>query len=148
MTKRCSHCHREQALDQFRVRSAAKGTRQSWCTSCFRERDKASYAKSSSLRARIRRNHETRRELIRRMLWEYLLSHPCECGERDPVVLEFHHHGEKEKEIANALRDSWSWPRIEAEISKCRVMCANCHKRLTAKAINSYRYRLGCSLVD
>ena len=66
----------------------------------------------------------------------YLAVHPCsDCGEPDPVVLDFDHLPEFEKrfEIARAVGASTrSWKSIEQEIAKCEVVCANCHRRRTA----------------
>jgi hypothetical protein len=61
----------------------------------------------------------------------YKREHPCvKCGEADPIVLDFHHTdaGTKEFRIAAVI---WSHTiaAIEAEIAKCEVLCANCHRR-------------------
>jgi len=65
-------------------------------------------------------------------LIEYFASHPCvDCGESDPVVLEFDHLEEKSFNIAKGLRDR-SWEALVTEIAKCDVVCANCHRRRTA----------------
>jgi hypothetical protein len=65
-------------------------------------------------------------------LVEYFASHPCaDCGESDPVVLEFDHLGDKAFNIAKGLRDR-SWEALVEEIAKCDVVCANCHRRRTA----------------
>ena len=61
----------------------------------------------------------------------YKRQHPCvKCGEADPIVLDFHHTdaGTKEFRIAAVI---WSHTiaAIEAEIVKCEVLCANCHRR-------------------
>lgn len=57
------------------------------------------------------------------------------CGESDPVVLDFHHLRDKEIDIAQALasrvRPRPSVDAIIAELSKCVVLCANCHRRVT-----------------
>lgn len=67
---------------------------------------------------------------------EYLREHPCvDCGEADPVVLDFDHLPgfEKRFEIARAVNASTrSWSSILTEIAKCEVVCANCHRRRTA----------------
>ncbi len=76
----------------------------------------------------------------RRFVWEYLLQHPCiDCGEKDPVVLEFDHvRGEKTKRIASVCQ-SYSIPKISEEIAKCEVRCANCHRRRHAKEQGFFR---------
>lgn len=66
----------------------------------------------------------------------------CEtCGEKDPVVLDFHHRDPKKKDftIAAAVAFKYPWAKIEREIEKCSVLCANDHRRLHAKARKSFR---------
>lgn len=66
------------------------------------------------------------------LLLDYLREHPCvDCGESDPVVLEFDHLFEKSFTIADGLK-SRSWEAVMAEIQKCEVVCVNCHRRRTA----------------
>jgi hypothetical protein len=68
-------------------------------------------------------------------LWDYLLTHPCvDCGEVDPVVLEFDHvRGEKVAALSDMAKRQFSLAKLDAEIAKCEVRCANCHKRKTAR---------------
>lgn len=76
------------------------------------------------------------RKRLRRLVLDHLSIHPCvDCGERDPVVLEFDHRDPKEKsfEIANGVRHGVGVSTMLAEIAKCDVRCANCHRRRTAK---------------
>ena len=63
----------------------------------------------------------------------FLREHPCvDCGESDPVVLEFDHLGDKKFGIADGIRNR-NWQDVLDEIAKCEVVCANCHRRRTAK---------------
>jgi hypothetical protein len=74
-----------------------------------------------------------------RFLLEYLRDHPCvDCGESDPLVLEFDHVGEKSFEIGAGLPDR-NWDSILREIAKCEVVCANCHRRRTAQRFGTVR---------
>ena len=76
----------------------------------------------------------------RRRRWEYLLAHPCvDCGERDPVVLEFDHRTDKRAAIVDLMRNHARWTDVMAEIQKCEVRCANCHRRRTARTRRHYR---------
>jgi len=55
-----------------------------------------------------------------------LLGNSCyKCGIDDPVILQFHHLGDKEVNINILLRSKWS--SILSEINKCLLLCANCH---------------------
>lgn len=63
---------------------------------------------------------------------EYLRTHPCvDCGEADIVVLECDHMepGEKEGSVMKMAGKGYSWAKVMKEINKCRVRCANCHRR-------------------
>jgi hypothetical protein len=84
---------------------------------------------------RRRRNSATYRERNRIRVLDYLKTHPCvDCGEKDAVVLEFDHvRGVKLGDVSVLTRSAISWRRISAEIEKCEVRCANCHRSKTAK---------------
>ena len=66
---------------------------------------------------------------------QYLVTHPCvDCGEADPIVLEFDHvKGKKTCDISKMSGHARSLLVIEKEIAKCEVRCANCHRRKTRK---------------
>jgi hypothetical protein len=53
-------------------------------------------------------------------------------GETDPVVLEFDHLRDKKFTISKGIRDR-NWQSVLDEIAKCEVVCANCHRRRTAR---------------
>jgi hypothetical protein len=57
------------------------------------------------------------------------------CGIRDPRVLEFHHLDTTKKEfsIADYYYSQYGIDRLEQEIAKCAVVCANCHRILHAE---------------
>lgn len=74
----------------------------------------------------------------RNAIWilDFLSSHPCvDCGESDPIVLEFDHLDPATKafNISKARREGYSLQRIQGEIKKCEVRCANCHRRRTVR---------------
>jgi len=61
-----------------------------------------------------------------------------DCGNKDPRVLDFHHVGPKDFAIGSANAKRFTLARVQAEIKKCILLCANCHRirhaeeRLTA----------------
>jgi hypothetical protein len=75
------------------------------------------------------------RTRAREYIYAYLQSHPCvDCGETDPLVLDFDHvRGVKRESISQLVRSQATLEVIKAEIAKCDVRCANCHRRKTAK---------------
>ena len=92
---------------------------------------------------RSRIANDRRRLEQRKMVWDYLTHHPCvECGESDPIVLEFDHQvpADKHLAISNLVNRAGSIKKLMAEIEKCHVLCANCHRRKTAKQFGYYAY--------
>jgi len=61
-----------------------------------------------------------------------------DCGESEPVVLEFDHvRGKKKKAIADMVSHSYSIETIKEEIRKCEIRCANCHRKKTHERMHS-----------
>ena len=94
------------------------------------------YARTAERRREQKRtNVAVIRDRNRKCIRDFLEEHNCvDCGEADLVVLEFHHVNPDEKvdDVANLSRDAASLDRLVAEMLKCVVLCANCHRRRTA----------------
>lgn len=68
---------------------------------------------------------------------QYLQTHPCvDCGESDPIVLEFDHVRGKTALISRMRWGSTPLELIKAELLLCEVRCVNCHMRRTAGQFN------------
>lgn len=70
---------------------------------------------------------------VRAWFVEYRKALKCSrCPESDPVCLEFHHRNPADKDLAVSIMASHGYgrKRILKEISKCEVLCANCHRKL------------------
>ena len=142
--KVCSRCGPPaQPIDNFAIRSHAKGTRQAMCKRCQNEYGRAHYRTYRStyiLKARIRNVEQNR--INADFLIDYLSHHPCvDCGESDIVVLEFDHLRDKVSDVSALSREGYSLDRIKQEIAKCEVVCANCHMRRTARRVGWYKLR-------
>lgn len=131
--RRCSRCGQSKPDIDFMWRRKALQQRDSYCRPCRAAYKKEHYAANKQRYIANAAIHN-RRAAIRRTEWllEYFGANPCVvCGETDPLVLEFDHVGDKKFTIAeHFLRASWA--AIAAEIEKCEVVCANCHRRRTA----------------
>jgi hypothetical protein len=72
------------------------------------------------------------REGVRAWLYAYLKNNPCvDCGEADPIVLEFDHQRDKLFTLGDVRSQGVSVKTVMAEVAKCEVRCANCHRKKT-----------------
>jgi hypothetical protein len=138
--RRCGRCSEVKSVDQFAWRRKDKGQRDNMCAPC-----RSAYGREHYLANRQRyidaeaRRKRARAESRTRYLFEFFRDHPCaDCGEKDPLVLEFDHLGDKRFEVTNQFA-SRNWREILNEIAKCEVVCANCHRRRTARRRGSIR---------
>src|SRR5713101_9935116 len=114
--KTCGKCGIVKPLDEFGFRYPKLGIRHSWCKSCFAEYKRHWYLRNRERHlARVKSATAVTLSENQRRIWEYLALHPCvDCGETDPVVLQFDHLRDKRMDVADMSR-SFAWPAILAE---------------------------------
>ena len=130
--KPCCTCREWKHLGAFHNRKRSADGRQARCKECYREQYRQD---TDLLRTAIDERLARVRADNKRRLAEYFSVHPCvDCGEADIRVLDFDHRdpSTKRANVSRMLR-SFSWRTIEAEIAKCDVVCANCHRRRTSE---------------
>lgn len=143
--KVCSACRIEKGTSEFHKNIRTKDGFAYTCKPCANSARMESYrrAEKSSNPSHIGRKNRNRKNLL-----DYLQEHPCvDCGESDPIVLQFDHLDASKKSfnVSSAVCHGWGWKKIKEEIDKCDVVCANCHLRRTAKQFNWYKYNMGLS---
>jgi hypothetical protein len=138
--KTCTLCKKPKVDSQFSFRNKAKNRRASWCKECYAERNKKHYEDNkASYRQRALEWKRNYRKDVYKFLFEYFETHLCvDCGETDPVVLDFDHQRDKQTTISKMIRNQKPIEAIKKEMAKCEVRCANCHRRKTAKDFGWY----------
>lgn len=124
--RKCTKCKVEKTEDEFR-----KGKRVNWCRSCFQEYEKAKWKACPERRRTNKEKSKERRRRNRDYVLNYLSTHPCvSCGNPDFRVLEFDHidRSIKTNNVSDLSRTACGLHKIQEEIDKCQVLCANCHR--------------------
>lgn len=137
--KVCSICKLPQDLF-YKNKSRPDGL-QSYCVGCSKDRSKERYKNfSTDQKDDIKKLAEEKRTRNKQFVWDYLKEHPCiDCGESDPIVLEFDHQSNKIDSICVMANSAVGLEKIQLEIDKCKVRCANCHRKKTAKDFGWYK---------
>lgn len=67
---------------------------------------------------------------LREVVDEARLVGCADCGEKDQIVLQFHHRDPSTK-VTNIgqAHGRMAMPKLLEELAKCDVVCANCHLR-------------------
>ena len=140
--KRCPQCGQYKPATEYYFRGHFSARFGPYCNPCQNAYCKAHYQRNKALHNQRRRINQKRyTHQTRVFLRQFLSDHPCvDCGENDPTVLEFDHVVAKKWEISHMVRSGYSIQRIEAEILKCEVRCANCHRRKTARDFNWFKF--------
>jgi 5-methylcytosine-specific restriction endonuclease McrA len=77
---------------------------------------------------------QRRREKVRLMAVSYKGGRCQVCGyDRCIEALEFHHLDPTQKDFGISKKGyTRSWEKVKAEIAKCTLLCANCHREIHA----------------
>lgn len=125
----------------FRWRDKKNNKRSSWCKKCHSEYESGKWKNSIERRFKKTETQKNRTLRNEKFIWDILSSSKCmDCGNDNPVVLEFDHldPNVKFKNISDMKSQAYSIKTIQKEIDKCDVVCANCHRIRTAKQFNYY----------
>jgi len=120
INKNCEYCNNYYPESKFGISltTSKKIYRRNKCNKCYRKT-----------------KNELRKK-YRKWITDYKKNKKCDiCGIKDFRVLEFHHKNNLEKKfsIGNSLTNSCGIEKIKKEISKCKILCANCHRILHFK---------------
>ena len=124
--KTCCICREEKTLDEFGACSTTKDGKQSKCVPCNRYQAKLHYDANKKKHFARARARQLRIGDALNLVKE---TAGCQiCGEKCGLCLDFHHiAGDKNFSV------SCVWmgiARLLAEIQKCEVVCANCHRKI------------------
>lgn len=131
--KFCRLCQKSRKISKFAWKSRVSHIRNSYCKGCQNILSRKHYRKNKK---KYFKRNDDRREAFRISIIKYLLKNPCvECGESDPVLLEFDHRNRNEKSnnVAVIAKAAGSWDSLWKEIKKCDVRCVKCHRKKTAR---------------
>jgi len=137
--KRCYLCENSYEESSFYRDKTKNDGLSSRCKSCDSKlakqyREKSIVAKLSTKRWRENNPNKKKEynqklyDKVRQFQNEYKTKNPCDCGESDIDCLDFHHVNQKEME--NRIPAIHTFNKTIKEMSKCVVVCANCHRKI------------------
>lgn len=141
MEKLCKKCKLVRDTSFFRPNKSKKDGLQHYCIECDKEFQRAWYqCNKEEAKRKASAISREKHKVVKQFLIQQLEGKSCNtCGETDLLVLEFDHLKDKSFDIGQA---HWkSEEELLEEISKCQILCANCHRRKTHEQMNTYKWR-------
>lgn len=131
--KHCPRCDKDKDVSEFGKNSKRKDGLQPYCKGCRKAIDAESYLSSENRRESIKKTRDANNAHNLSFMRRYKRMCGCKiCGEREPVALDLHHRNPAEKDFSPSATVSCSIHVMKAEIRKCVVLCANCHRKVHA----------------
>jgi hypothetical protein len=129
-----NHCYKTLPIEKFDWKNKSKGLRRHNCSSCRYRYDMRRYTKNPE--AKQRRNEHAakwmrkRRTQLRSKINKIKSSGCVDCGGTfHPSAMDFDHvRGTKKYGISDMMARRMGWDKIQKEIEKCEIRCANCHR--------------------
>ncbi len=134
-TKTCVICKRRRALKFFNLARSRQDGLQPACKTCNAARSRDYYRRNREKHIKdVGRDKRRYIERNRQVALEHLFANPCiDCGETRPIRLDFDHvSGDKKATISRLVTQGVGLKQLQAEIAKCVVRCAGCHREKTA----------------
>lgn len=113
-TKVCSSCHQKKPISEFYAQPNHKHGVMSLCKECFNKF--------------CMERWKQRKITYIRQLGGKCQSCGLELNNHNSAVFDFHHINPQEKEYVWTKLRLFSDSRIQDELAKCQLLCANCHR--------------------
>ena len=110
------------------------------CTECGQPRE-VSHCLCHKCASRKNKYHGNRNRIIRRKNKQKAVNYLggfckiCGIGYTSIAVYDFHHEKGKKEDILGNMFATARWERIQEELNKCVLMCANCHRLFHVKEL-------------
>lgn len=125
--KICSQCKQEKELLEFNRRKSSKDGYQARCRECNKNNLKKHYVDNLDY---YRNKSKTNKKILSQLLKSIKSESSCYCcNENDAACLDFHHLSNKEH-LVSRLPSYGSKSKFLNEISKCVLICSNCHRKI------------------
>jgi len=136
--KICKRCGADKPFSDFNKATRNRDGFHSYCRECHK-----AYYKDNAERHKARVVARAKPLIEAGILWRYEYmkkSGGCswpDCCETNPIVLDFDHINQDEKQynIASMIRAAYPISALEKEAAKCRILCANHHRIRTAEQL-------------
>lgn len=126
---KCPRCNQDKSEESFLWKIPNK-KRQPYCRECNRLYQREHYQRNkTTYKAKAKRYKKTLTDRVNE-----LKKKPCtDCKSQfNPWQMDFDHKENKEFNISDGLRTKgYSWIKLEKELSKCDLVCSNCHRNRT-----------------
>lgn len=127
--RRCTICKTiyPETSDYFGTHKNNQCKLDTYCKLCRREKTKENYHKNKQ---KWRETHSRSSEFKKNKIIEYKQqTEGCvKCNEKRYWLLDFHHVDPQTKLFQISQGGEKGWEKILEEISKCVLLCANCHR--------------------
>ena len=122
--RKCKTCGETKPIEEFPRHKESKGGRRIVCKPCCYVKQKEWLVNNKErTRERYRKAHRDKK----RKAVEKFGGKCNNCGgEFHQSVFEFHHLDPAQKDFSPA--NASSWKKMERELDKCVMLCANCHR--------------------
>jgi hypothetical protein len=139
--KKCLGCNEEKISTEFAKDSRNKDGYNYRCKLCNNYYKQKLYRLDPNNKKKNNIRNTKKRIINRLYVYNILCNSKCiDCGDTRWQVLDFDHvRGEKLGNISIMVHDN-SIKRIQEEIDKCDIRCANCHRIKTSEQLNYYPY--------
>lgn len=139
--KKCVICKEEKSPQEFNKNKTKKDGLNNICRDCSKEKSAQyfiNYKEYHKEQVGIRRE-KLRKENREKLMYLLKISKCVDCGNTDHRTFEFDHLYDKFANVPSLAANGYLWRKIQDEINKCEILCANCHRIRTFNRSHTYR---------